>query len=350
MLYLLIGTYTMGASEGLYVYQLNTMTGEAAYVSMAKVDNPSYLVSTPDNRFIYAVTENNGNPSYANAFSFDPESGQLTFINRSETAGASPCNMTVDTAGNHVVTANYGGGSISVFDTNTEGALSPVKQVITFSGQGTEKGRQNAPHLHCVKFSPDGKYLFATDLGTDHIYRFETTHSEKEPFIKEDSRTSFKVTDGSGPRHIEFHPSGKYLYLINELAGTVTGFLYNNGNLKEIQTIVADTLNAKGSGDIAITPDGQFVYASNRLKGDGVAIFALNQKDGKLAKTGYQPTGVHPRNMVITPNGKFLLVANKDSHNIQLFAINPENGALTDIQKDILLDSPVCLKFLSIQE
>lgn len=345
VLYLLIGTYTSESSEGIYVYKFNTMTGESEYVSMAKVENPSYL-TIEKGKYVYAVSENDDNPSYANALVFDPETGELTLLNSQETKGSAPCNITADCNREYVVTANYGGGSISVFKVKDDGSLSPVEQVIKFGGEGVDKERQDAPHLHCVKFSPDGKFLFATDLGTDKIYRFETNNSGEGDFIKEESLMLFKVADGSGPRHFEFHPSGKYVYLINEIAGTVIGFTYENGDLLEFQTIEADMLNAKGSGDIAITPDGKYVYASNRLKGDGVACFSIDEADGRMTKVDYQYTAIHPRNMVITPNGKFLLVANKDSHVVEIFEIDSKTGRLNNIKKDIKLNTPVCLKFV----
>lgn len=344
ILYLLIGTYTLGASEGIYVYKFNTLTGNSEYINMVKTDNPSYLAFGNNNQYVYAVTENEGNPSFANSLAFDTKNGSLQLINSQETQGAAPCNIAVDNSNKFVVTANYNGGNITVLPLNTDGSLQSASQVIQFEGKSVDP-RQNVPHLHCVLFSPDEKYLFAADLGTDKIYRYTVNKSGNGEFLSTKSATSFKVTDGSGPRHFVFHPSAKYTYLINELSGTVTAFTYKNGNLKEFQTIEADSLHAQGSADIRITPDGKFLYASNRLKGDGLAIFSINQKNGKLTQVGYQSTGIHPRNFTITPNGKFLLVTCRDSHLIQVFEIDKNNGLLTNTHKDIQVDSPVCVKF-----
>ena len=143
-----------------------------------------------------------------------------------------------------------------------------------------------------------------------------------------------------------FAPNGSYAYLINELSGTVIAFEYNDGELKEIQTIAADTVGAKGSGDIHISPDGKFLYASNRLKADGLAIFSIHPENGMLTKVGYQLTGIHPRNVIITPNGKYLLVACRDSNVIQIYERDTDTGLLTDIRKDIKVDKPVCIKFV----
>lgn len=346
IIYLLIGTYTLGLSEGVYLYTFDILTGNSKYVSMVKVDNPSYLEITQDGKHIYAVTENGEDPSYANTIFFDKEREKLTVLNSEETLGAAPCNIAIDPREGYVVTANYVGGNLSVFEILPDKTLAPTKQVLQFTGRGADSDRQGAPHLHCVLFSPDGKYLFATDLGTDHIYRVDAVNSQSQDILDENTLKSYKLTDGSGPRHLAFHPSGKYLYLINELQGTVVGFHYADGELSEFQTIQADTLHAKGSADIGITPNGKYLYASNRLKGDGVAIFSIDPSTGELSKVGYQETGIHPRNFVITPNGKYLLVASKDSNLIEIFEIDDETGLLRNIDKNITIDQPVCLKFV----
>lgn len=345
ILYLLVGTYTSGTSEGIYAYQFNTQTGESTYTGMVKVDNPSYLTLNADQTFVYAVTENGGNPSYANALTFDKTNGALRLVNSQETKGSAPCNIAFDPKGKFVVTANYGGGNISVFPIQADGSLAPVSQVIAFEGHSVDP-RQKSPHLHSVLFSPDGKYLFAADLGTDKLYRMNVGYQSGTAFIDQASLTAVDIAAGSGPRHFVFHPSDKYVYLINEIGGTVNAFTYKKGQLKAFQTIQADSLNAQGSADIRITPDGRFLYASNRLKGDGLAIFAINPANGMLTKVGYQPTGIHPRNFIITPNGKYLLVACRDSHLIQVFSIDPTTGLLTDTHQDIHLNMPVCVKFI----
>lgn len=347
-MYLLVGTYTQGESNGIYVYQFDTISGYSKYVSTVDVDNPSYLAVSKNEKFVYAVTENEDESSSANAFSFDKDLGKLTYINSQRTGGGAPCYISIDSEGKHVVTANYLGGSVTVFNTNEDGSLSPASQIITFSGKGTNPDRQTQSHIHCVQFSPDEKYLFADDLGTDKIHKFDVLKNDSN-FLKVGQPPFVKVADGSGPRHLEFHPDGKYAYLINELSGAVIAFEYKDGNLKEIQSIQADTTNAQGSGDIHISPDGRFLYASNRLINDGIAIFSINQTDGKLTKIGYQTTGVHPRNFAITPNGKFLLVASRDDGIIQIFDVNTETGLLEDAYKNIELDMPVCLKFVSFQ-
>ncbi len=350
-MYLLVGTYTGGESEGIYVYQFDTVSGYSKYKSVVKVSNPSFLTVSKDEKYVYAVSEDGDNAGAASAFTFDKKDGSLKLINSRLTGGDAPCYIIVDDAGKHVVTANYSGGSITLFDTKEDGSLNPAAQVITFQGKGVDPERQKQPHLHCVRYSPDGKYLFADDLGTDKIHKFDVNSGTPGDYLKAGTPAAFKIVDASGPRHLTFHPNGKYAYLINEMSGAVIGFAYDGatGNLTEIQSIQADTLNAKGSADIHVSPDGKFLYASNRLKGDGLAIFSVNEADGKLTKVGYQETGVHPRNFVITPNGKYLLAASRDSDVIQIFLRNQETGLLEDTFRDIRLDMPVCLKFASFK-
>ncbi|SHF06801.1 lactonase family protein [Dysgonomonas macrotermitis] len=347
-MYMLVGTYTSGESKGIYVYKLDTAEGKSTYVSEVNVDNPSYLNLDPTEKFVYAVTEEDVETGAVNAFSFDKASGKLTFINKELTKGGAPCYVSVDPSGKHLVVANYSGASVSVFSTNEQGGVNPLSQLISFTGKGLDPDRQKQPHLHCVRFSPDYKYLYADDLGTDKIHKFNVNPEGKD-FLTQGTPDAFALKPGSGPRHLTFHPNGKYAYLITELSGDVVVFDYKDGNLAEKQTVKADTLNAQGSADIHLTPYGRFLYASNRLKGDGLAIFSVNQEDGTLAKVGYQETGIHPRNFAITPNGRLLLVANRDSDKIQVFKINPTTGFLENTGFDIQLDMPVCIKFASLQ-
>lgn len=350
-LYLLVGTYTTGESEGIYVYQFDTVSGFSKYKSVVKVTNPSYLTINKEGTHVYSVSETGDAKAATNAFVFDKKDGTLKLLNSQLTGGADPCYIELDKTGKHVVTANYSGGSITAFNINGDGTLTTAAQLIRFTGKGADAERQKAPHLHCVRYSPDGKFLFADDLGTDKIHKFTINEGDEGNYLKVGTPAAFDVAPGSGPRHLDFHPNGKYAYLISELSGAVIAFNYdaNAGNLTQIQTIQADTLGAKGSADIHVSPDGKFLYASNRLKGDGIAIFSINQADGKLTKVGYQETGVHPRNFVITPNGKFLLVASRDNDVIQIFLIDRVTGLLENTYKDIELDMPVCLKFTSFK-
>lgn len=348
-MYMLVGTYTAKESKGIYVYKLDTVTGTSRYISEIKVDNPSYLVLDPTEKFVYAVSEDEDvETSAANAFSFDKKEGKLKFINKELTNGGAPCHINIDSKGKHVITANYLGGSMSIFETREDGGLAKLSQFIPFEGVGVDKERQTQPHIHFTRFSPDEKYLFADDLGTDKIHKFNVNTNDSF-YLTNGIPDAIKIKDGSGPRHLVFHPNGIFAYLITELSGDVVAFDYKDGNLSEIQTIKADTLNAAGSADIHVSPDGRFLYASNRLKGDGIAIFSINQEDGILTKVAYQETGIHPRNFNITPNGKLLLVATRDSDLIQVFKIDKETGLLENTEHNIELSMPVCIQFASVK-
>jgi 6-phosphogluconolactonase (cycloisomerase 2 family) len=352
-LFLAVGTYTSdNGSRGIYIYRFDTLTGKSDSVSMVEVTNPSYLTFSPDEQYLYAVGENDDEQGAVHAFSFDKGSGTLKKINSRATGGNGPCYITIDARGRNVHTANYGGGSISSFQVNDDGSLSPLISLIRFSGSGPDSLRQQQPHLHCVAYSPDGGSLFAADLGSDKLYRFpvQETPFLGQPVIQGSGMTEIVTPPGTGPRHFTFHPDGgRYLYLLGELSGEVLVYEHHWGELELRQVIAADTVGARGSADIHVSPDGRFLYASNRLQADGIAIFAIDPDKGTLTKVGYQPTAKHPRNFVITPNGNYLLVASRDDNKIQVFAVDTETGLLTDTDQDIPISKPVCLKFAGMK-
>ena len=301
---MLIGTYTDGTSKGIYSFRFNQKTGTATPLDSVELSNPSYLTPSEDGKFIYAVSEMNDSTAAVNALAFDKQTGNLRLLNSERTLGAAPCY--VSTNGKEVLTANYSGGNMSVFRLRKDGTLSPAEALFKGTANGPDTIRQIVPHIHCALFSPDGKYIFATDFSADRILRF-TLSSEGN--ISRLPGETIDIAPDSGPRHLTFSPNGKFAYLINELSGKVIAFGYTDGKLEQIQSIAADSLQARGSADIHLSPDGKFLYASNRLEGDGIAIFAVDTVNGTLTRAGYQSTGIHPRHFNITPNGKYLLAA-----------------------------------------
>lgn len=348
-LYMLVGSYGPADQEGIKVYKFNQATGEGQYVSGVKgISNPSYQTVSKDGKRVYSVGEDDEGTACANALTFDAATGTLTLINSQPTQGATPCHIALSPEEDYVVTANYNGSNISLFPLDEEGRLKP-RQTIGFEGSGPDKERQAIPHLHFVYFTPDNHYLLANDLGTDRIHRFPLNTRQKgsnTPLVDRQRASDIRLTPGSGPRHAVFSADGRFAYLITELSGEVMAFTYDGDSLSLMQTIQADTLDARGSADIHLSPDGRFLYASNRLKGDGLAIFRVNPEDGTLSKAGYQPTGIHPRNFVLTPNGQYLLVACRDTDEIQIFARDASTGLLTDTGRRIKTTKPVCLKFI----
>ncbi len=347
--YLLVGTYT----TDIHVYQFNTVKGDAKFVSkISGIENPSYLTITKNGKYVYAVNENHKEkPGEVSALSFDKVKGELHFLNKTLSGGDDPCYVDVDSTGKNVVVANYSGGNLSAFKTNTDGSLQPAVQTIDHQGYSTNFARQSKPHVHCTVFSPDGKYVFSNDLGTDKIYQYQFNADKPQPLNEEEVITT-DVEDGSGPRHITFHPNKKYAYVINELSGKIKTYQYNDGKLKEIQTIESDNTGGKedkGSADIHISPDGRYLYTTNRAKANDISIYKV-QSTGVLVLLGHQSClGIHPRNFVIDPSGKYLLVANRDSNNIVVFTIIKANGFLEPNGQVIQVDKPVCLKFTEIK-
>lgn len=351
-LFLLIGTYTSkGGSEGIYLYRFDALSGSADSVSMVKADNPSYLTVSPDQRFVYAVSETDQKNSAVHAYSLNKRNGRLEPLNSRPVNSGGPCYITIDGNGKNVYTANYGGGSLSSLQVNEDGSLAGGTSVLLFQGSGADSIRQQQPHLHSVQYAPDGQFLFAADLGTDKLYRFRVndTPFEGQPPIHESSLREWSTPPGTGPRHFDFHPNGRFLYLLGELSGEVIVYDYHFGELEQKQVIASDTTGARGSADIHVSPDGRFLYASNRLQADGIAVFAIDEEEGTLTRVGYQLTAKHPRNFVITPNGQFLLVAGRDDNTVQVYSRNEETGLLTDTGQDIAVGQPTCLTFATIE-
>ena len=344
--YLLIGTYTKGKSEGIYVYQFNIKTGNATLVSKATAANPSYLALSPDEKFVYAVNEDGNDKGSITAFSFDKSSGQLQFLDKQSSGGDHPCYVSVNKTGKWVTAANYSGGSFSTFPVMANGTLG-APNTVQHTGSSVDKSRQESPHVHSTVFSPDDKYLFVQDLGIDKImiYTFNAGHGTPQP-----APTPFvATTPGSGPRHLTFHPSGKFAYCIEEMGGAVSVYRYKNGKLTPIQRISSVPANFNGkkwAADIHVSPDGHFLYASNRTPSNTIAIFRINKSNGQLTSVGYEPTrGLVPRNFVMDPGGEYLLVANQDSDNVVIFKRNKKTGLLTDTGKRIDVGNPTCLQF-----
>ena len=338
---MLVGTYTSPeASKGIYSYRFNQETGVITPLSVVEVNNPSYLTLSADNRFSYAVSEARDSSAVVPSFTFGPKDGTFKLLNKQRTFANSPCY--VITNGKRVITANYGGGSVSVFPLRYDGSLDSLSAVYEGEAGGPDPKRQAKAHVHCVYFSPDSNYVFATDFGSDRILRYAYNPKEEQLYPLADS---IQLAPGSGPRHLTFSPNGKQAYVINELSGMVDVLNYANGNLTVTQSVVSDTLSARGSADIHLSPDGRYLYSSNRLQGDGITIFEVSPEDGTLTRVGYQPTESHPRNFNISPNGKYLLVACRDGNVIQIFARDLATGELKNTGQELRMSKPVCIKF-----
>lgn len=342
MLTLLVGTYTNGSSTGIYTFDFDQHTGQAAALDSATLPNPSFLTVSDDGRRVYAVNEMNDSTASLTTLDFDPARGSLKVIGRQPTHGTDPCYVSTD--GTWVLTANYSGGSLSVFRLQADGIPLPPDTLFHGKATGPDPVRQILPHVHCAMFTPDGRYIYATDFSADRLMRFDVIDGGIR--TSPDS-TSVRLAPDTGPRHLVFTPDGRHAYVIGELSGDITAFRYAGGRLTVLQTVTADSVHARGSADIHVSPDGRFLYASNRGQHDGIAIFSIHPQDGTLTPAGYQPTGLHPRNFGISPNGKYLLAACRDSGVIQVYERNPETGLLTDTHRDIHVDKPVCVVYVN---
>jgi len=348
-----VGTYTTGKSEGIYLYRLNLSSGELKHVATTRgVVNPSFLALAPNRRHLYAVNEVEefaGRKSGAvSAFAVDQRTGELRLLNQKPSLGADPCYVGVDAGGRFVLIANYTGGNVTVFPVLRDGSLGDATDMKQAQGSSINRERQEGPHAHCIVLDPTNRFAYSCDLGTDKImiFRFDARNGKLLP----GEPPSVQVKPGAGPRHLAFHPSGKYIFVLNELHSTVTSFARDpeKGSLKELQnltTLPKDFSGTNSSADIHVSTDGQFVYCSNRGH-DSIAIFAFDPRHGGLTTVGHESTrGMTPRNFAIDPAGGFLLVANQKSDNIVVFRVDQKMGRLSSTGQMVQVPSPVCLKF-----
>ena len=337
---LLVGTYTEGtASQGVYLYSLNTRTGETTLLDGAPSGNPSFVIEAPGGKLAYGVNEFNDGRQGVSSYllggkSVEPASSALI-----PAGGEDPCNILY--TGGAIVTSNYTGGTLSAFGIEEDGSIGPLTQTWAPDLPGQA-------HMHCAVISPDGKYIFAADLGNDCIHRFDLSDGNA-PLGAHTVAWSNADSVKYGPRHLTFSANGRFAYLICELGDKLVCFSYNGGVLCPIQTVDAYDGAGHGSADIHLSPDGRFLYTSHRLKEDGIAIFRVDPATGLVSPAGYQPTGIHPRNFTITPDGRLLLCACRNSGRIELYSINKKDGSLTHTGNDIAVPAPVCVQVLSAE-
>jgi 6-phosphogluconolactonase len=356
------GTYTRAKSKGIYVARFDPATGKLTTPELAaETRNPSFLAIEPGKRFLYSVgeiDELNGKPTgVVNAFKLNRGTGKLEFLNQQASGGAGPCHVSVDPNGKCVLVANYGSGSVAALPILEDGRLGPAGSVMQHSGSSVNPERQTGPHAHFIISAPgpfvlDGAlqaFVLACDLGLDKImlYRLEPTHAKlmasQPPFVR--------IKPGSGPRHLAFAPSGRFVYLINEMACTLTVLQFdpNRANLTEVQTISTLPADFKGKNtcaEVQVHPLGKFVYASNRGH-DSIALFKIDTASGKLTFVEHQSTlGKTPRHFALDPSGNWLLAENQETDNVVVFHVDPATGRLNPTGQQVEIGSPVCSLFV----
>ncbi len=350
-----VGTYTRSPEEGIYVYSFDASTGGLQYIrTVTGVSNPSYLTIHPSRPLLYAANElygQGGKPSGAvTAFAIDTQTGELTFLNSQSSGGAGPCYVSTDYTGRLAFVANYGSGSIAALPIRPDGSLAPASAFIQHQGSGPDPSRQEGPHAHSILPDPTNQYVMACDLGLDKvmIYRVDLDKGTLSPAAQPWAET----TPASGPRHLDFHPNGRYLYVATEMGSTVMVFAYNGtrGTLHALQTLSTLPTDWQGDNtgaDIHVHPSGKFLYSSNRGH-DSIAIFAIDEATGKLTLIGHESTqGKMPRNFVIDPTGTFLLAANQATDNVAVYRIDTATGKLAPTGLVVNITKPVCLKLIA---
>ena len=347
-----VGTYTKnlgfvnGTAKGISIFRMDATRGELQFVRVNDgIESPSFLAIHPNHKFLYAVNESSG---FVSAFTLDAQSGQLSLLNQQSSQGTAPCFVSIEKTGKLVLITNYSSGNVLVYPIGADGKLEAASDNIQHKGSGPDKSRQEGPHAHSIWIDPTNQFALACDLGLDKVmvYQLDLT---KGKLI---SHSEGIVHPGAGPRHLDFHPDGHHIYVINELDATISAFSWDgdHGMLAEIQSISTLPVGVNGPkscADVHIHPSGKFVYGSNRGH-DSIAIFSVDETTGKLTSIGHESTrGKTPRNFAIDPTSQYLLAANQDSGDIVTFRIDSKSGKLAYFATT-QSPTPVCLKFLTV--
>lgn len=344
---LFVGTYTTNNDKGIYVYDFDTVKYTLNLVSNTdKISNPAYLAISMDNKFVYCVNENGAKESGVCAFSFDTLSNSLKFLNQVKFEGDYPCYLTINKERKFLYTANYGGGSLTEVALNKDGSFSNRFKVKKFDGKSINENRQKSSHAHMCALSPNEENIWVSDLGTDKIYIYQFN---KYRGVEEYLKGSIHSKPGSGPRHFSFHPKSHWVYILEEMKGTISAYKFSGASADFIETISNsdEVTDEKYSADIHISPDGKYLYATNRAKSNNIVGYSINSQTGMLTKIATYQTGASPRNFLITKDGSFLLVANQKSNSITIFKRDNNSGALTELNVVHDIPTPVCLKMLN---
>lgn len=343
------GSYSEASDPGIHVYALSEQAGELRLLSETSgVKNPTFLHVDTEHLRVYAIgemtTAEGAKAGEVLAYAIHPEQGELTLMNRTQSAIAPTCHVQTDPQHQYLLISSYHGGAVSLVSLNVDGSVGQMVDSKQHSGKGAHPERQDRPHVHSAFFSPDGKYIMVQDLGLDKIYVYTIDREQHKLVLHREVSTHA----GAGPRHFVFHPNAKFAYVINEVDSTVTFFTYDaeEGSLTEQQTL--STLPEEGfdgentCAEITVSKDGRFLYGSNRGH-DTIVVYAISE-DGTLSTVQHISTeGGHPRHFALTPAGDQLLAANRDSNNIVLFQVDQDNGQLSYTGKQITSPKPVCV-------
>jgi 6-phosphogluconolactonase len=347
-----VTAFAPGEKGSIHSYEFNLKEGKLKPLHQtAGVENPFFLALSPNKKFLYSIHAKQfggkENEQVA-AYEVVGRTGELKLLNRQSAEGTAACYLDVDKTGKVVLVANYSSGSVASLPVKEDGSLGEKASFFQHKGSSVNAQRQKEPHAHCIVVSPDNKYAFANDLGTDQIFCYKIDPATAK--LTPNDPPFAKAPAGAGPRHLTFHPSGKRVYVINELLNSVTVFDYekDSGKLTEKQTISTLPEDFKGTSycaDLKITPDGKFLYGTNRGH-DSIAAYQIAE-DGKLTLISIEPSlGKGPQNLAITADGQWLLCANMPGNNIAVFAIEPKTGKLKSAGEPVKQTSPSCIMLL----
>lgn len=356
--YLYVGSYTTfkdgtpTGSEGIYVYHFHSETGKLDSIGCTEgvVESPSFLAVSPNNDYLYAGSDTRSkDEGTVSAFDINRKTGELTFINKVPSSGLNPIYVNVAANNAMLLAANYGSGSFTMFKLLPDGKIAYRFAFQELEGSSVDTVRQTKPHPHMAAMMPNSPFIVVTDLGADAVYVYVYLSQSGLQVKSKLDTTGGNIIPGSGPRHIAFHPKGKSIYLLNEMSGSIDVFSFDLGDMELIQRIAThpDTLQGPfEAADIHFSPDGKFLYASNRGTENNIAIYKVSGK-GKLSLVGYQSTlGETPRNFTLDPTGKFLLVANQKTGNVVVFSRDTKTGLLSPTGQTINVPEPSCLKMI----
>jgi 6-phosphogluconolactonase len=347
-----ISSFAAGDKGAIHAYQLETTTGALKPIQKTgDVENPFFLAVSRDQKSLYSIhakTFGGKDPEQVASYAIEGRNGRLKLLNRQSTRGTASCYLDVDATGKTVLVANYSTGNIASLPVNADGSLGEAVSFFQHAGSSVDPARQKGPYAHCIVVSPDNRFAFVADLGLDQVlsYRLEAATAKLSP----NTPPFVKAPPGAGPRHLTFHPNGKHVYVINELKNSVTVFDYvtESGTLTERQTIStlpSDFAGTSHCADLKITPDGRFLYGTNRGH-DSIATYRIGD-DGRLTLIGIEPSlGKGPQNLLIAANGTLLLCANMPGNNVAVFRIDVKTGGLKSVGEPTSILSPSCIRLL----
>jgi 6-phosphogluconolactonase len=349
-LMLFVGSYAESTDPGIYMYELDLATGEMKCLDSASgLKNPTFVTVDKQGKKLYAIAEtkneNEERIGEVVSYSIDSIQGKLTELNRGFTIQPSSSHIQIDHSSSYLAVSGYHGGNVGLVKIAADGTVGGLSDIQQHTGHGADPERQDRPHPHSVQFSPNNRFALVADLGLDRIKVYELDQAQDKLVY----RSEAVMQPASGPRHMAFHPNGKWLYSINEVGSSLTAFNFDaeSGSLTELETLStlpADFEGENTTAEVAISQDGRFLYGSNRGH-DSIVQFAIDAETGKLTLVEFVSSeGGHPRHFAITPDGEHLLAANRDSNNLVLFRIDRSSGKLTFTGHTAEVSKPVCVK------